>query len=257
MEAGERRDLIERRILSDGEASYKLLAQEFGISEMTVRRDVGLLERAGTVRRVMGGVIVSQGVTAEPGLRLRALQSAHNKVNIAMAAVGFIERGQAIILDSGSTALAVARTIVGRNLGLTVVTPSVLVAAELHDEPQTTVILTGGTVRPGELSLIGADSVQAIGRYNCDTYFMGVSGVDGKRGFSDYSVDEGLVKQAAIRASNRVIAVADASKLGRVHLMHVAHPSEVDVLITDGSADNATVKELRSEGVMVKLAPAK
>ncbi|GAA1778945.1 DeoR/GlpR family DNA-binding transcription regulator [Leucobacter iarius] len=256
MEAQERRDLIERRILSDGEATFKTLAVEFAVSEMTVRRDLELLEQTGSVRRIMGGAIAARGTAVEPGFEIRTLVGAKEKVNIALAAVEHLIPGETVVLDSGSTALAVARTIVGRGLGLTVVTPSILVAMELHDEPNTTVLVTGGTVRPGELSLIGAESVEAFERYNCDTYIMGVSGVDGKRGLSDYSNDEGAVKRAAMRAAGRVIVVADASKLGKVHLTNVAQPGEIDLLITDGPMDHPALVGLRAAGVSVECVPA-
>ncbi|WP_053383271.1 DeoR/GlpR family DNA-binding transcription regulator [Leucobacter celer] len=256
MEAQERRELIERRILSDGEASFKTLSQEFGVSEMTVRRDLELLEQSGSVRRIMGGAIAAHGTAVEPGFDARALVSAREKVGISIAAVEHLIPGETVVLDSGSTALAVARTIIGRGLALTVVTPSILVAAELHNEPNTTVLVTGGTVRPGELSLIGAESVAAFERYNCDVYIMGVSGVDGKRGLSDYSTEEAAVKRAALRAAERVIVVADASKLGRVHLTNVAQPGEIDLLITDGPADHPALVGLRAAGVAVECVPA-
>lgn len=256
MEAQERRELIERRILSDGEASFKTLALEFDVSEMTIRRDLELLEQAGSVRRIMGGAIAAHGTAVEPGFDARALVGAREKVNIAMAAVNHLRQGETVVLDSGSTALAVARTIVGRGLGLTVVTPSILVAYELHNEPNTTVLVTGGTVRPGELSLVGAESVAAFERYNCDVYIMGVSGIDGKRGLSDYSNEEGAVKRAALRAAERVIVVADASKLGRVHLTNVAQPGEIDLLITDGPPAHPALVSLRGAGVTVECVPA-
>src|SRR5690606_29319681 len=107
MEAQERRDLIERRILSDGEANFKTLSQEFGVSEMTVRRDLELLEQSGSVRRIMGGAIAVHGTAVEPGFDARALVSAREKVGISIAAVEHLIPGETVVLDSGSTALAV------------------------------------------------------------------------------------------------------------------------------------------------------
>ncbi|WP_217178663.1 DeoR/GlpR family DNA-binding transcription regulator [Streptomyces sp. AC495_CC817] len=256
MEAQERRELIEQRVLSDGEAEFRALALEFDVSEMTIRRDLEALEARGSVRRVTGGVIAAHGTSIEPNFKSRALTGAREKINIAAAAVSHLVPGETVVLDSGSTALAVARAIVGKGLGLTIVTPSVLVALELHDEPNTTILVTGGLIRPGELSLVGAASVEAFDRYNCDVFVMGVSGVDGKRGLSDYSYEEGAVKRAAIAASDRVIVVADASKLGKVHLTNVATPTEVDLLVTDGPADHPALAGLRAAGVQIVNVPA-
>jgi DeoR/GlpR family transcriptional regulator of sugar metabolism len=147
--------------------------------------------------------------------------------------------------------LAVPRAIRGRGLGLTIITPSLLVAVELADEPDTTILLTGGKVRPGELSLIGAEAEDFYLRYNCDTYVMGIAGVDGKRGASEYHREEGNVKQAAMRSADRIIVAADATKLGRVQLTNVAPVSSISVLVTDSTPNNPTVKALEAAGVQV------
>ena len=135
--------------------------------------------------------------------------------------------------------------------GLPGIPPSLLVAVELADEPDTTILLTGGKVRPGELSLIGAEAEDFFMRYNCDTYVMGIAGVDGKRGASEYHREEGNVKQAAMRSADRVIVTADASKLGRVQLINVAPVSAISILVTDGPAGHPALDELRSAGVSV------
>jgi DeoR/GlpR family transcriptional regulator of sugar metabolism len=146
-----------------------------------------------------------------------------------------------VLLDSGSTALAVARAIYGRGLELTVITPSVLVAVELAEEPGTTVLLAGGQVRAGELSLVGPETIEFFGRYNCDTFVMGVSGIDARRGFSDYHREESAVKRAAIRAADRLIVAADHTKLGRSHLINIAPLSAADILVTDGDPQHEVV----------------
>lgn len=252
MEARGRRELIERRVLTDGEATFKLLALEFGVSEMTVRRDLEYLEGRGSLRRVLGGAIATTQSTPEPKVNSRTLADAREKLNIASAVVGFIEPGETVVLDSGSTALAVARALVGRGLGLTILTASVLVAMELHDEPDTNILMTGGQVRPGELSLVGSDCISTFGRYNCDVYVMGVAGVDLDRGITEYSPDEAAVKRAAMTASKRTIVVADAGKLGRCQLTTVAQVSDVDLVVTDAPEQHPDVVVLRNAGIEVR-----
>lgn len=251
MEAKQRRALIEERVQIEGRLDFGSVATEFGVSEMTIRRDIETLENKGVVRRVLGGAIAFGGKSTEPEFEWRAAEASAEKTHIALAAVELLNPKETVVLDSGSTVLAVARAIKGKGLGLTVITPSILVVLELANEPDTTVIVTGGKVRPGELSMIGAEAEDAYLLYNCDTFVMGIAGVDGRRGVSEYSREEGSVKRAAVRASDRVIVVADETKLGRVQLMNVAAPSAITALVTDGKPDHPTVVALREHGVQV------
>ncbi|WP_197376896.1 DeoR/GlpR family DNA-binding transcription regulator [Mycolicibacterium baixiangningiae] len=251
LNAHARRAAIAARINADREVDFASLAEEFGVSEMTIRRDIERLEDQGIARRVLGGAIAFGGKSTEPSFAARAAEAADEKIHIASAVADLLTPRETVILDSGSTVLAVARAIRGRGLGLTVITPSVLVAVELADEPDTTILLTGGKVRPGELSLIGAEAEDFYLRYNCDTYVMGIAGVDGKRGASEYHREEGNVKQAAMRSADRVIVAADSTKLGRVQLINVAPASDISVLVTDGPPDHPALETLRTTGVQV------
>jgi DeoR/GlpR family transcriptional regulator of sugar metabolism len=251
-----RRALIEERVVKDGEIDFATLATEFQVSEMTIRRDVSALEDKGVVRKINGGAIALVGKSTEPSFEARAGQAADEKAHMASAVIELLQPHETVILDSGSTVLAVARAIRGRGLGLTVVTPSMLVAAELADDEGTTVLLAGGQVRPGELSLIGSETEATFGLYNCDVYVMGIAGVDARRGITDYHREEANVKKAALAAADRVIVVADASKLGRVQLMNVAGFGDIDSLVTDGDANDPAVRAAHDAGVnVVHVAP--
>ena len=144
-----RRDRIEQRVRSAREINFADLAEEFDVSEMTIRRDVEALEALGVLRRIVGGAIAVQGKDTEPSFATRMADAAQEKIHIADVVADLIGRNETLILDSGSTALAVANSLKGRGLGLTVVTPSVLAALALVDEPDTTVVLTGGELRSG------------------------------------------------------------------------------------------------------------
>ena len=251
MPTSQRRKLIEQRVVSDGEIDFASLASEFQVSEMTIRRDVTALEDRGVVRAVKGGAIALVGKASEPTFETRAAQSATEKAHMAGAVLELLQPHETVILDSGSTVLAVARALRGRELGLTIVTPSMLAAAELADDPGTTVLLAGGQVRPGELSLIGTETEATFGLYNCDAYVMGIAGVDARRGITEYHREEANVKKAAMAAADRVIVVADLSKLGRVQLMNVAAFDEIDALVTDGPADHPALRAAADAGVQV------
>lgn len=251
-----RRELIADRIRRSGEMDYATLAASLDVSEMTIRRDIELLETRGLVRRVLGGAIAFGGKSEEPSFASRMLAAADEKTHIARAALGLLVPHETVILDSGSSVLALARQIRGQELGLTVVTPSVFVAMELADEPATRVFMTGGRVRAGEMSMVGAEAEATFERYNCDTYVMGVAGVDARRGVTDYHDEESAVKIAAMHAADRVIVAVDASKLGRVQLVNIAPLERIHSLITDGPADHPTLQAARDLGVEVICVPS-
>jgi len=251
MDAKTRRDRLAHRVTVAREVTYAELAAEFDVSEMTIRRDVEALETLGVLRRVVGGAIALQGKDNEPAFAARLADAAEEKRHIADAVAGLIAHNETLILDSGSTALAVAKSLKGRGLGLTVLTPSLLVSLELIDEPGTTVVLTGGELRPGELSLIGPVAEDTLANYNCDTFVMGVAGIDADRGISDYHQGESRVKRAASRRADRVILAADQSKLGRVTFTSIAALADIDAIITDGDPGHPALVAARAAGVDV------
>ncbi|CAN5370689.1 DeoR/GlpR family DNA-binding transcription regulator [soil metagenome] len=251
MDVKRRREWIEQRVRSAREVNFAELAAQLDVSEMTIRRDVEALETVGVLRRVVGGAIAVQGKDTEPSFATRVADAAPEKNHIADVVAQLIGPKETVILDSGSTALAVARSLKGRALALTVVTPSVLAALALVDEPDTTVVLTGGELRAGELSLIGPSAEDTLANYNCDTYVMGVAGIDGDRGISDYHQAESRVKRAASSRADRVIVAADKSKLGRVTFVSIAALTQVHTIVTDGPADHPTLVAARNAGVDV------
>jgi DeoR/GlpR family transcriptional regulator of sugar metabolism len=246
-----RRAIVEERVLQLGEVKYADLARELEVSEMTIRRDIERLEKRGVARRVTGGAIAVTRKVDEPSFQTRLTDAMTGKSHIADAVVEMLLPGETVILDSGSTVLAVARALRGRDLGLTVITPSILAAVELSEEPGTTVIVTGGELRTGELSLVGPDAAETFAKYNADTFVAGVAGVDPERGLSDYHRGESAVKKAAMSGSDRVIVAVDSSKLGRSTLVNIAPAASADVIVCDAADDDAVVLDLRRQGIDV------
>jgi DeoR/GlpR family transcriptional regulator of sugar metabolism len=251
MDVHERRKFIADQVATRGEVEFAQLAEMCDVSEMTIRRDIEILEQAGTLRRVVGGAIAVVGTAQEPPFQSRASAAAEEKEHIAAAVVKLLSPGETVALDSGSTVLSVAREIRRLEIPLTVITPSVLVGLELSDCEFIKVHLLGGLLRPGELSLIGSETVGQFDRFNCDTAILGVAGVDISGGISDYHYDEAYVKKAAIRAARRTIVAADRSKLGRSSLIKIAELEDIQAIVTDGSERHPTLVEAQSRGVSV------
>lgn len=237
-----------RQLTAHGEVGFTDLAEEFGVSEMTIRRDLETLEAEGLARRVRGGAISVVSRSYEPPLSVRAATAADAKAAIGAAAAGLVNDGDTVIIDVGTTTLELAKALHGRH-GLTVVTASLPIAVELGADPDIRVLVTGGQVRSGELSLTGGMAEDAFGAMNCDLAFIGIAGICAMPGLTEYNPDDGRVKRAAIQAARRAIVLADSSKLGRVAFSTVAPLSSVDVLVTDAPGDEPTVMDIAAAGV--------
>jgi DeoR/GlpR family transcriptional regulator of sugar metabolism len=250
-----RRDQVAAFIAKSGDASFSELAARFSVSEMTIRRDVEALELEGLIRRVRGGAISVVGRSHEPPIAERRLLNVEAKQSIGKAAAALLQDGETAIVDIGTTTLECARALTGFR-GLTVVTASLLVAAELSNAAGIRTLLTGGVIRPGEMSLIGHRAEDSFDDLNCDTVFLGVGGVDVDRGLTEFNLDDARVKRAALKAARRCVLLADESKFGRVTFATVAPLSQVDVLVTDAAAEHPLVVQARDAGVQVVHATA-
>ncbi|HEY6788803.1 MAG TPA: DeoR/GlpR family DNA-binding transcription regulator, partial [Trebonia sp.] len=198
----QRRQAVLRRLAAHGEAGFTELAGEFGVSEMTIRRDLESLEADGLARRVRGGAISVVSGSYEPPLSVRAATASGAKAAIGSAAAALVNDGDTVIIDVGTTTLELARALHGRR-GLTVVTASLPIAVELGNDPDVRVLVTGGEVRHGELSLAGGMAEDAFTGFNCDLAFIGVAGVCATPGLTEYNPGDARVKRAAIGAARR------------------------------------------------------
>jgi DeoR/GlpR family transcriptional regulator of sugar metabolism len=252
VQAHERHDLILKRLEEQSSITVSGLAQELNVSEMTVRRDLELLEASGSLTRVHGGAVPSQSRSYEPPFASRSVRSVEAKQRIGRAAANLVRDGETLILDAGTTTLEIARALHGRR-NLRVMALSLHIAAELVDEPALNVLLPGGVCRPGERSFIGSTAEQVLRGFSFDTLFLTVGGVSAASGITEYNLDDAAVKRAAFANSRRRIAVTDSSKLGKIAFARICALEELDMLITDNSAPAALVAEFRRLGLEVLL----
>jgi len=217
---------------------------------MTVRRDLDELERQGLLRRVHGGAVSARGRSYEPAFLIRSSIHQSEKERIAIAALSLIKNGDSIALDVGTTTLEIARRLGDRH-DLTVVTSSLRVAHELSEVAGIRLILTGGILRPGELSLVGRIAEETVQQFFVDKPFLGVAGIDLEAGMTEYSLEDALVKRAMLRSAKQTIVVADASKFGQVAFAAVAPVRAANYIITDASIQQDTLDALRSLAIEV------
>ncbi len=234
MNAHERHQAILYLLEQGGRVTVAELAERFAVSEMTVRRDLDALERQGLLRRVRGGAVSARGRSYEPPFLTRSTVHQVEKERIGQVAAQLVEDGDSIALDVGTTTLEVARCLrqSGRR-NLTVVTSSFRAAGLLAEQPDIRIVLTGGILRPGELSLVGQMAEQAFERFYVDKLFLGIGGVDLQAGLTEYNLEDAQVKQAMIRSAKEVILVTDSSKFDQVAFAAVAPLEAVDRIVTD------------------------
>ncbi len=249
MNVKQRRAAIAERLRRDGEATIPDLAAAYGTSEMTIRRDLDQLEMEGLVRRARRGAVAVESRAYEPPVIQRASDQADAKRRIGAAVAALIGPGETVALDVGTTTLAVARAL-DETAGITVVTNSVLIAAELGARGGFRTYLTGGEVRPGELSLVGETASRWYEDLRCDVAVLGAAGVD-ESGVSEYNPDDAMVKRAALRSARRAIVAADSTKLGRGAFARVTPLGEIDLIVTDAHPGHRVVVAARRLGVDV------
>jgi DeoR/GlpR family transcriptional regulator of sugar metabolism len=245
-----RRSTIAERLRIQGEASIVELAALFGTSEMTIRRDLDLLEAEGLARRARGGAISVQSRSFEPPILLRAAHSSEAKRAIGAAAAAMLRENETVFLDVGTTTHEMAKAIPA-DLPITAITSSLLIAMELSTKPAVKTIVTGGVIRQGEMSLIGPRAQASFADLNFDALFMGVAGISHTKGLTEYNLDDADVKRAAMSTGRRVIVLADESKIGRVALVTFAAINSVDVLVTDAVYTHPGVRHIREQDVDV------
>jgi DeoR family transcriptional regulator of aga operon len=232
------------------------LSEAFHVSDVTVRTDLDLLDRQQSIRRVHGGAVLGGGMR-EPSFEEALESSAEEKRRIAETAAGLVESGTSLILDVGTTTTAIARALVDRSDldDVTVITNGLTIALELEKAiPRFQVIVTGGSLRPLQHSLVEPLASVLLDRMHADLAFIGCTGVHPTGGVTNVNLPEADLKRVMVGAASRAVVVADGSKLGRTHLGRIAAIDEVDGLITGESADAAAVADVRAAGLAVTVA---
>lgn len=256
MRAQRRRQILEQ-ISQNGQITVADIIGMFQVSEMTARRDLADLAREGLLRRVHGGATINLGRSYEPPYPLRTTEQINSKQAIGRAAAALIQDGDSIAIDVGTTTLEIARALTGK-CNLTIVTASLPVANEIVSRyalgTEIRLLLTGGIVRPGELSMVGEFASHAYDHLHVDKAFIGIGGISLQHGLTEFNLDDALVKRAMIATASQVIVVADSTKFGRTSFVHVAPLAAVKTMVTDRHADLPTIKQLRDRGIEVIIA---
>lgn len=232
----ERRHAIVELLRSRGRVSVADLSRRFSVSDMTIRTDLQALAERRLLVRTHGGALAMERSTQELSFEVRSRQQPQAKQRIGQAAAALVHDGEAIFLDTSSTALQIARCLKDHR-ELTVITNSLAVAQELRDARSVTVVMPGGVLRRDALSLVDPDCLVLLDQYNLRRGFFGAHGLTLTEGLTDVSIEEAEVKRLLAPRCREVVAVLDATKLGRVGVASFAAACDVDVLVTDAHED--------------------
>lgn len=240
-------------IVERGEVALADLAETFSTSPATMRRDLTVLADQGLIVRTHGGAKAS-GTIPEMPVALRDTRFQEAKRRIARAAAARIPRERyAVALSGGTTTAGVAREL-ANHVDLTIVTNSLSIASLVSAHPRLKVVMTGGILRPQSLELVGVLAEGTFTAINVGTAILGADGVSAAAGITTHDETEARTNHAMVAKAQRTIVVADGSKIGHAALAQMASAPEVDVLITDDSADSGELARLRALGVEVVLA---
>ena len=240
---------IVSRLRLDGRVDVAALAGSLGTSEMTIRRDLDALADGGVLRRVRGGAISLMKRGEELPFALREGEGTETKRRMAAVVAGLLQDGEAVVVDSGTTGLAVAHALAGRRL--TVMPLSLHELPPLAADPATTLLVPGGVARFGEGSLVGPMTEAALRGMRFDTVVLTCCGFSATDGVMAHDVQEAAVKRAAVESSNRVVLVAEAAKFARSALVVACATTSIDVVVTDAGAPDDAVAQLTAAGVDV------
>ncbi len=253
MYAAERQQRILAEARRAGRVEVSALAGELCVTPETVRRDLTALERRGGLRRVHGGAIPVERLEIEPTLATRQARLTEEKRRIALRAIAELPTDGTIILDAGSTTLAVAELISHRS-DLVVITNSLAAAGLLSSHPRVSLYLIGGRIRGVTGAAVGDWAVTALRGITVDVAVMGTNGYSAARGLTTPDQSEALVKRAMVQAARRAIVVSDSTKSGDDHLHRFADLADIDLLITDTDLDVDVAAEIMTHGPEVVLA---
>ncbi|MBW0274619.1 D-beta-D-heptose 1-phosphate adenosyltransferase [Nocardia sp. MH4] len=255
MYAEERQQAIATLIGHRGRVSVAELADQYGVTTETVRRDLAVLDRLGLIRRVHGGAVGAGALTTiELGTAERDNTRAAEKDRIAVLAQRHLPAsGGSVLFDAGTTTARVAAEL-PTDLDLVAVTNSLPIATRLTGFAGVRVHLLGGRVRGVTQAAVGAETLRMLGELRVDVAFVGTNALTVRHGLSTPDPEEAAVKRAMIAAADRVVVVADAGKVGREDFVRFGSTDDIDVLVTDTDIPAGAHADLVAAGIEVVLA---
>ena len=251
--ADERQAEIARLVEEQGRARVTELAETFGVSSVTIRKDLDVLADMGRVIRTHGGAIAPRVRGQDLAHDVRDRLQQEEKAAIGRLAATRVNDGESILIDASTTSLYLARELMQRTVGqsLTIVTNSLRLATEVAARPDISVLLMGGRVRGRSLSLVGQLGDGVLRRVNVQKAFVGAAGFTVEEGLTETTEEEAQIKRSMVAAAREVYALVDNSKWGRVASATYCRPEDLTGVFTDAGAPRDMVTRLEGMGIEV------
>ena len=235
-----------------GRVSTSDLENRLGVTAVTIREDLKYLENRGFLTRTRGGALATAGTGAEMAVELTAQTNRAEKQAIGIHAASLIRSGQTVIIDVGSSTTALANALSPELNGVVVVTNGLQIALSLEATQGVSVIVTGGTLRPLQHSLVAPMGTLLLEKLKADIAFLGCNGIDPQRGFTNTNIAEAEIKQAMLASADYKVFLADHDKIGKVASAYVADIESADLLITDSGAEPEVLAKLHAKGLEIE-----
>ena len=255
MTINERHDLIIKELDTKGQVSVTELSTMLNDSEVTIRKDLTMLEQGNRLYRAHGKAIKMSPYINDRDVNVKFSQYPAEKTAIGKKAVSLIEANDSIIIASGTTVEYFAREVyTDESLGrLTVITSALNVASILAKNRNFEVVQLGGIVRGTALSAVGSDAEHMLENFNSSKLFIGVDGIDIEYGLSTTNLLEANLNRVMIRSAQKTIVLCDSSKFGRRGFSRICEIDDVDQIITDAGIPPHTLEALQQRGIEVTI----
>jgi DeoR family transcriptional regulator of aga operon len=248
----ERHKFILDKLHEEGNLNVINLYKELKVSSVTIRKDLKLLEEKGLLFRTHGGATLRNPYTIDRPVNEKEKLQASEKSKIGMLAAQLIEPNDSIIIASGTTVMALAKSIQNKQ-NLTVITSALNVALELIQHPEIEVLQLGGILRKSSSSVTGPYAQNVLADFSCTKLFLGVDGIDLEFGLTTTNGMEAHLNKQMIEASQKVIVLSDSTKFGKRGFGKICGLENVDRIITDSGISEHFVTQLKNLGIEVTI----
>lgn len=248
MLAIERRNAILASLSIEGKVIVSDLSRKFDVTEETIRRDLEKLDNEGLAKKTYGGAVASSNLNVDLPYTVRKRANVERKQRIAEKIGAMIHDGDYLMLDASSTAIFVTKYIKDRK-NITLITNSVEILLDLADKEDWNILSTGGTLKNGSLSMVGASAEKMIRGFHVDLAVCSSKGIDLNMGITDSNEKDSQIKQAIFAAAERKILAVDGTKFDKISFVHVCDVGEVDAIVTDTMPSERWVEYLKHKNV--------